>query len=226
MKIKTPLDRERIKTHLTYHFWIYILVIVASIFGWNLLYTMTAYKSPEDKRIDLYIQSSTASQQSVEEFIKPIWEKCVPDMEVVDAVMLMSNSQDYYSNMQLTVYIMAQEGDIYILNSYDYKTFASQGVFADLSPYVEGGQLNLDGIDLSSGYIALTDENGLPVGERKLLGIPLQSLYGYIDGMGMDNRDLMLGVTVFNGNESNVISFLNGFIEAGRGDAPEWLENK
>lgn len=201
-------------------------MIAISIFGWDLLYTVTAYRSPEDKRIDVYIQSNTASQQAAEAFFQPIWEKQVPDMEVVDAVMLLSNDQDYYSSMQLTVYIMAQEGDIYILNSADFKGYASQGVFIDLQPYVESGQLNVDGIDLSAGYIALVDDNGLPMGERKLFGIPLGELYGYMEGFGLDNRNALLGVTVFSGNEENTIAFLNGLLEAGKADAPDGLENK
>ena len=224
MKISTPVDGARVKTHLTYTFWLYILVAVAAFFGWNLLYTVTQYRAPEEKRIDLYIQSSTVSQQYAEAFMEPIWKECVPEMEVVDTVMLLSNSQDYYTSMQLTVYIMAQEGDIYVLSSSDFKSYAAQGVFIDLQPYIDNGQLDLSGIDLSAGQIAQVDENGLPKGERAQFGIPLSSLYGYATGMGLDNRDLILGVTVFSGNEENVITFLNGLIAAGRGEMPDWMK--
>ena len=58
----------------------------------------------------------------------------------------------------------------------------------------------------------------------QLFGIPLYSLYGYMDGMGLDNRDMILGVTVFNGNEENVVRFFNALIQSGRGDKPAWLE--
>ena len=223
MKIKTPLDGASQKTHFAYHFWIYILIIAASVFGWNLLYTMTAYRSPENKRIDLYIQSNTVSQESAEAFLKPIWESTVPEMEAVDSVILASNAQDYYSSMQLTVYIMAQEGDIYLMNSADFKTYASQGVFIDLQPYIDAGRIDVSDIDLSAGFVAPLDEEGLPESERRLFGIPIYSLYGYADGLGLDNRDMILGVTAFSGNEENVIAFLNGFLAAGRGERPGWM---
>lgn len=222
MKIKTPISGAKLRNHFTYHIWLYILVAVAAFFGSSLLYTVTAYRSPEDKRIDLYIQSATVSAESAEKFLQPIWEQYVPDMEVVDAVMLTISSQDYYGAMQLTTYVMAQEGDLYLLGTSDYKSFASQGLFIDLQPYIDAGKLHLDGIDLSAGYVAAVDENGLPVGERQLYGIPLYALYGYMD-MGLDNRDTVLGVTVYNGNEENVIAFLDGFIQAGRADKPDWL---
>ena len=224
MKIKTPVDRKSLRTHFTYYFWAYILAIVAAIFGWNLLYTMTAYRSPENKRIDLYIQSSTVTQEMAQAFMQPVWEEHVPDMEVVESILLSSNAQDYYGDMQMMVYIMAQEGDMYLLNSADFKSYASQGVFIDLQPYIDDGKLDVSDIDLSAGYVAPVDENGIPASDRHLYGIPLYSLYGLMEGMGLDNRDMIVGVTIFNGNEENVIAFLNGLIDAGRGEKPEWLQ--
>ena len=216
MKIKTAITRKKIRTHITYNFWKYILVIAAAIFGWDLLYSMTAYKSPEDKRIDLYIQSPLVTEQRAEAFFQPIWEERVPDMEVLDAIMLTSSTQDYYGSMQLTVYIMAQEGDIYMLSSSDFKSFASQGVFLDLQPAIDAGKLHVGDMDLSAGYVALIDDNGLPTGERQLFGIPAASLGGLAEGLGLDTRDLIISVTAFNGNEDNVIAFLDGLIAAGR----------
>ena len=72
MKIKTPLNKNRLRNHFTYSSWKYIAIVIASIFGWNLLYTMTAYRSPEHLRIDVYIQSGTASQETVNAFFKPV----------------------------------------------------------------------------------------------------------------------------------------------------------
>ena len=223
MKIRTPLTRAKLRTHITYYFWAYLLIVAGSIFAWNLLYTVSAYRSPEDKRIDIYMQAPYVSTEIAQAFVKPIWDERVPDTETVETIMLSGDSQDYYTGMQLTVYLMSQEGDIYLLSSADFKTYASQGFFLDLSPFVADGRLNTEGIDLSAGYVALTDENGLPVGERKLFGIPLSSLYGYMNGMGLDNRDLIACVTVYNGNEENVIKFLDGFLEAGHGEKPEGL---
>ena len=71
----------------------------------------------------------------------------------------------------------------------------------------------------------MVDENGLPVAQRQMFGIPLYSLYGYMDGLYMDNRDMVLAVTAYNNNTDNVIKFVDGFLEAGRGDPPDWLNN-
>lgn len=216
MKIKTPLSKERIRTHFAYSSWKYLTILLASIFGWNLLYTMTAYRSPEHLRIDVYVQSGTASDEAVDAFFKPVWDACVPDMETVDAILLTtSTTEDTYAVMQLSVYIMAGEGDIYILTTDDYKNYASQGAFIDLTSYVENGMLNIDGIDVSAGYVATVDEEGIPTGEKQFFGIPAYTLDGFRNA-GVNNRDLVMAVTGFSNNEENTIKFLNGLIEAAR----------
>ena len=217
MKIKTPLNKDRLRTHMTYSSWKYIAVVIASIFGWNLLYTMTAYRSPEHLRIDVYIQSGTASQEVVNEFFKPVWDECVPDMETVESIILTSSaSEDAYANMQLSVYIMAGEGDIYMLKTEDFKNFASQGAFIDLTTYVENGMLNIDGIDTAAGYVATTNDEGVPTGEKQFFGIPAYALDGLKTGANIYNSDLIIGVTGFSNNEENTIKFLNGLIDAVR----------
>ena len=47
MKIKTPLTKQRLRTHFTYHLWKYLLAAALTVFCVNLLYTTTAYRSPE-----------------------------------------------------------------------------------------------------------------------------------------------------------------------------------
>lgn len=217
MKIKTPLSKERIRTHFTYSSWKYLVVLLASIFGWNLIYTMTAYRSPEHLRVDVYIQSGTAVDEVVDAFFKPVWEACIPDMETVDAVILStSTTEDAYANMQLSVYIMAGEGDIYMLTTDDFKNYASQGAFIDLTTYVDNGMLNIDGIDVSAGYVATVDDEGVPTGEKQFFGIPAYTLNGFKEKAGVYNQNLIIGVTAFSGNEENTIKFLNGLIEATR----------
>ena len=41
MKIKTPLTKQRLRTHFTYHLWKYLLAAALTVFCVNLLYTTT-----------------------------------------------------------------------------------------------------------------------------------------------------------------------------------------
>lgn len=228
MKLRTPWTRDRIKSHFQYGLWKYILVVVLSIFAWDMVYAMTAYRPPQDKRIDLYVQSPTASQESLEAYFRSIKDAVVPDMELVSVAMLMGSAQnDIYAAQQLTTYIMAGEGDIYILSSADYKQYASQGAFLRLDELVKDGTLNVGDMDLEKAYVAIQEYDAerdalMPVSARHLFGIPAEQLYGLMEH-GMDNRDLYIAVTVFNQNDDNVLKFLDALIQDATKPAPDFL---
>ncbi len=228
MTIATPINKERLRNHLTYSGWKYLLLVIASIFVWNLVYAQTAYRSPQDKRIDVYIKSGTTTTELVNAFLEPIWKKSVPEMEIVDSVLLLDSS-DYSAAMQLTVYLGAGEGDIYILPMDDYRGFASSGAFVELEGLVADGSINAEGIDLSAGYVQVaidSDEEGYAVygDETHLYGIPTDSLYGFLEGMQIDNRGRIMCINVNNGNDENVIPFFNALLQAVRSDKPWPLE--
>ncbi len=229
MKLKTPLDKRTLKDHLHYSLWKYALLVVIAIFAWDLIYAYTAYRPPQDKRIDVYIQSATATQEQTEVFFEKIRQSSVPDMELVSTVLLMGNSQtDMYAAQQLTTYIMANEGDLYFLTGSDFKRFAGQGVFLELEGAVQDGSLDVRGMDLSSGYVAIQSydeekEALVPVSRQRLYGIPASGLFGFMTELGIDHRDLYLCVTIYNQNDENVLRFLNELIRTTRAPMPDPL---
>ncbi|MBR1585031.1 MAG: hypothetical protein IJ662_05775 [Clostridia bacterium] len=226
MRIKTPLTKENVKNHFTYSSWKYLIVIVVGIMGWSLIYTTTAYRSPQDKRIDLYIQSATTSNEMIDAFLKPIWEETVPDMEVVQGLSLVS-ADDYTTTMQLTTYVFAGEGDIYFVTDQYFKSLASSGAFLPLEDMVADGTLQLEGIDLQKGYLTVVeeyDDQDQPLStSQHLYGIPLDSFYGFMNGMMLDNRGMYAAILVNNQNDDHVIPFFNALLQAGRGEKENWI---
>ena len=226
MRIKTPINKETIKNHMTYSSWKYLVMAACVIFGWSLIYTTTAYRSPQNKRVDVYIQSNTASSESIQAFLDPIWKETVPEMETVNGVS-MSTIDDYTTSMQLMTYMAAGEGDIYFLTEQYFKSFASNGSFLALDDLVASGAIQADGAELSKGYVAYVeeyDDNDRPVKTtRHLYGIPLDSFYGFMSGMQLDNRGLYAVIAVNNQNDENVIPFFNALLQAGRGEKEDWI---
>ena len=226
MRIKTPINRETMKNHMTYGLWKYALMAVCVVMGWSLIYTTTAYRSPQDKRVDVYIQSNTASTELLNSFLEPIWKETVPEMEAVNGVVL-SMIDDYTTTMQLMTYMAAGEGDIYFVTDQYFKSFASQGSYLELESLIESGQIDPCGADLSKGYVAFVeeyDEQDRPVKtSRHLYGIPLDDFYGFMGGMQLDNRGLFAVITVNNQNDENVIPFFNALLQAGQGEKEEWI---
>ena len=224
MQMAKNLQQARLKQHLVYDGWKYALVIAICWFGLDLLYTTTAYRSPQDKRIDVMIMSATASDEVVQAFLKPIWEEATPDMELVEGVSLLPGStDDYYSNMNLTVKLYAGDGDIFLLPQDNFKNLALSGAFKPLDECVSSGQINIDGLNVDSARLTIVDEETGKASTR-LYGIPTDSLYAYMDGLQFDNRNAVMAIAVNNGNDDNVVTFFNALLQAGRGEKPEWLE--
>ncbi len=227
MRMKTPLTKEKVRNHFTYGSWKYLLLAALAVFGWSLIFTTTAYRSPQDKRIDLYAQTTTTTAENMDAFLEPIWREVTPEMEVVSSVALM-NLDDYSTSMQLTAYMAAGDGDIYFLTEQYFKSFAAAGSFLELDVLVENGTIQVDGVDLSKGRVAVVteyDENDQPVtAEQHLYGIPLDEFYGFMSGMQLDNRGLYAAILVNNGNDENVIPFFNALLQAGRGEKEDWMK--
>ncbi|MBR0228860.1 MAG: hypothetical protein IJQ62_10980 [Clostridia bacterium] len=226
MRIKTPVNRETLKHHLNYGLWKYALMAACVILGWSLIYTTTAYRSPQEKRIDVYMMSNTASSELIDKFLEPVWKETVPEMEIVSGV-VMSVLDDYTTTMQLMTYMAAGEVDIFFINEQYFKTYASQGYFVELEGMVESGQIDACGADLSKGYVAYVeeydDQNRAVKTSRHLYGIPLDSFYGFMGGMQLDNRGLYAVITVNNQNDENVIPFFSALLKAGQGEKEEWI---
>ena len=230
MKLNTRLTWQDIRNHLQYYGWLYLLLTALSFGLWNLVYAQTAYRPPQSARIDLYIQSSSADQDTVNAFLLPIWEEAVPEEELVNAVLLMSagGENDYYSNIQLVTYIAAAEGDIYMLSSNDFKRFAAQGAFVALDDILKQGLIDASGIELASGRVTPVDSNDegvlVPAGEARQFGIPAKILYRFATDLMIDNRDMVLAVAANSGNEEDTITFLNALIQHTRGEIPEYFK--
>ncbi len=197
--MKTPINNNTLRQHLTYSWWKYVIVAVIAIFGVNLLYTMTAYHSPPEKIVDTYIYG-IADEASLQSWIDTVHAEKMSDMEQMQALLLTTDPT--YGPMQLSTYIAAAEGDLYIVPRDNYISLASQGAFLPL----EGEQELMDlftsaGISLQSGWRRETD-----TGENHLYGIPISKLPGLKKYIAVENG--FVSILITSGNEENSLKFL------------------
>lgn len=227
MAMSTPVNKKTLKHHFDYYKWKYLLLIVLAAAAWSLIYTVTRPQAPDSSRINIYIQSNTTSEQLMHNFLDPVWKEYVPQEEELNVSTILDND-DTTALQQLFTLVHTNEGDIYLL-SFDYfMQYAKQGAFAPLDPLVQEGKLDLTGIDDRAGWASIVlerDVNGVAtrLDDQHLYGIPLQQLYGFASGMGVDNQKLYACIAVNNGNMDDVVTFFNQMIQAGRGEKPDWL---
>lgn len=215
--IKTKITKKRIKDHFTYSVWKYVILVIVGVFGWNLIYTTTAYRPPKEKKVDVYFVTTSIDYDTLELFTEmttPVFE----DMEELNFFSIgMNTDDDYYATLQLTTYVGAQEGDIYIMSRDRFRSFAYSGLFLPLDEAFDTGAIDLRGIDASGTY--LTTEEGM----SGLYAVPAKSLYGLME-YGIDNRDLYIGVVAYSKNIDNAYKMVDWFIEAMQTERPEWLD--
>ncbi|MBE5779867.1 MAG: hypothetical protein E7331_11140 [Clostridiales bacterium] len=205
MDKKFPITWDRIRNHFTYSWWIYVLVLAVGIFGWNLIYTITRYQSPEHLKVEFYYTGSRIEMlEDIHQLMDEIHEDLFPEMEVVEYVEL-GLMNDHYSSMTLTMKTMNGEGDVYLMDEANFREQALN-VMIDLGPYVESGEIDVGDLDVSSGYV--TDPE---TGKHHLFGIPASHLKGF-EKYGVFVQDFYLCIPALNGNMDCAFSLMNYFL--------------
>ena len=204
--MKTPITKDRLRHHFTYNWWLYLLLGVLAVFGWNLIFTTTAYRPPESKKVQWYIASPGLYQEGLNAWMEEVRQSSMPDMELMDSVMLVSD--EYYGDMQLSTYIAVGEGDLYLLPADRFQSYASNGCFAALEneEALVSAAEGL-GIDLTRGWRTDVEE-----GSRHLFGIPASNMTG-LYAYGVNPQDTYLAVLISGGNIENTVKFLQIALE-------------
>lgn len=166
-----PITKDRIRHHFNYAWWQYATLVVAAIFGWNLIFTITHYRSPEHLKVEWYYQgpSTMDTVGKGEALLNELWPQLFPEMEEMNFNQV--GGDEMYGDMQLMVWMAAGQGDLYILQKDSFKTYANETTLLDLQPYVDDGTLNVEGLDLRAG-IATNPETGY----KGLFAIPMDGL--------------------------------------------------
>lgn len=202
--MKTPLTRQRLRNHIMYSWWKYVLLIVLAIFGWDIIYNMTRYRPPEAKKVNLNVYVA-ANQTALDAYLSDIHETQLPEMEEMSASYTVL--EQMYGDMIFSAHMASNDGDIYLLNRDYFQRYASSGAYRALEDETELiATLEEAGVSLTQGWRALSD-----TGERHLYAIPCANLPG-IAAYVADPSDCYLVVLLNNGNDENVIRFLNIFV--------------
>lgn len=211
--MKTPLSMTKIRNYVTYSWWKYALLLLLAIFGWNLVFTMTRYRPPEEKKviINMYVDGS---QEAMNAYMAGVNETLLPEMEEMLAQYTIPDAT--YGDMVFSTHIAAGEGDIFLVSMDYFQRYASGGVFkvleddAELMAIVEES-----GIDMTKGWRTETE-----TAQKHIYGIPASQLPGLKQYVLLPD-DCMVTVAINNGNDENVMIFLRQFVKDMLQEPPE-----
>lgn len=204
--MKTPVTRELLKNHLTYSLWKYLLLIVVAVFGWNLIYTVTQYQVPEEKKIITGVYSY-GFDTVANAYLEQVRADELPEMEEISAQYI--SPDEMYGDMILSTRIAARECDIYVLPRTQFQSYASQGVFMPLDTVLPELVTDLEaaGIHLNRGVRAVEE-----TGEKHQFGIPCADLPGMAATLQCDVSDMYIAIFLYTGNDDNTIRFFDYFV--------------
>ena len=202
--MKTTLSKKRLQQHFQYSWWMYALSLILCIFLWDIVYTVTEPRTPENEKLEVYLYAYGDSERA-QQYLDVLREEQLEDVKEMTAVYVMPD--DSSGPMVLSTRIMAGEGDLFLLPRDTFQSYASQGLFVALDE-IEGIEETVEslGINAERGWRKNQDS-----GERHLYGIPVASIpelaaWSYAS-------DMYLSVRVYNGNDENAIKLFRLLIE-------------
>lgn len=193
MPMKTPMNAARLRHHLNYSWWKYVLLIIVAGLGWSLIFSVTQYRAPEEKKVVVYIYG-IGEDAAFNAYLEQVRLDQMSDMEDMHATFSMPDDQ--YGPMVLMAHISAGEGDLYIFPRDQYQTYINTGLFEPLEDLPELALL--DPAQQPAIERAWRKDEG---GNRHLFGIPLSALPGLRELVVGD--DYYLSIATNNQNEEN-----------------------
>ena len=235
----TKLTAEKLKVHFHYSKMLYLVVVLVAAMIGSLVFTMTAYQPPNERKIDIelignYADTSMAGVKDVQNALlqagqafelerdgdlgltdDPKYE--IPLQEVTFLSLQYdpeSSSEDtYYASQKYMVTLAAQEGDIYVLTRLLMTDLADQGLLVPLDDYIAGGVIDPGDRELGKVTFDELDENGTATGEQKVYALQADTLTGLYDTLGYDPTGKFLCIVAFSRNQDTAAVVLQEMID-------------
>lgn len=204
--MKTPLTKEKLQHHFSYSLWKYALLIAIAIFGWNIIFSATQYRAPEEKKVILGVYAY-GDESYINAYMEQVRVDLMSDMEEMNAMYIMPD--EAYGEMILTTRVAARDCDIYVLPRAQFQSYAAQGAFMPLEEVLPElvSDLEAAGVSLSRGSRSLEDGT-----EKHQYAIPCADLPGIATMLQCDTSDMYIGVFYITDNDDNVLKFFEQFV--------------
>lgn len=181
---KTRLTKESLSNHFHYAKWIYVLIICLSAFGLDLLFTVTEYHPPAERKVEIYLMGGLGDVEQLDGLAARALEygKTIdPTLEEVTFLPLSyTGEDDIYGPQKLMVLLAAQEGHVYFVDRTYLEQFINMGVAQPLEGYIDQGLLDPGDRDLSNVTYEepAPDEDTPPSGATHVYALQAEPLQG------------------------------------------------
>ncbi len=204
--MNTPITMDRLKTHLTYSWWKYVLLVILCAVFWNITFAATAPQVPDNQKLEVFVYGFGDSD-ALTALLDEIREEELPDQHITGSFIA---SDDAYGQQALSVRVFTGEGELLLLPRTVFQNYAGQGIYEALEEdEALMAMCEAAGADLDRGWRTNVD-----LGERHLYAVPLAAL-PEIRSWIYGNDTYFLGIRVGNGNEENARTLLHAILRRG-----------
>ena len=135
------VTKERLNDHLSYDWWKYIAILVASIFLWSLLFTMTSPRLAPPQKMEMIFVVNGYNYEGAERMRGGLSQYLSQDFVEINFNNY-SAGDDYTMSQVISARLSVKEGDLYVFPYTDeltdnrFAVYVDNGVFADLETLI------------------------------------------------------------------------------------------
>ena len=110
------LTKKKLKNHLAYSWWKYALAAAVSTMLVSIVFAVTEYRPPDDKKVEFYVLNSYADTETMQADFWPLLQARKPEQEKLTVINInLTDSSNIYAPMQFSTYVAAQQGDLFLI---------------------------------------------------------------------------------------------------------------
>lgn len=190
----TKFSWPALKEHIRKFSWLYIVLIIISLFLSNLLWSMTRPRTPAEQQVLIYLASAISNPEMLDDMAQEMLTEGQAFDETLESVefqslMFANPETDYTSAMVLMARLSTGDADAFIATEDAMVTITSMDAALDLEEYMADGWLAESGLE----GITVTIPNE-ETGESKTLiaALKLDSLDALKQRGAMENENAYL----------------------------------
>ena len=204
------LTKKRLKNHFAYNWWKYALSAAVSAMLVSIVFAVTAYRPPAEKKVELYVLNGYIDAETFQRDFWPELQARKPEQEELTVLNIdLTDSSNIYAPMQFSTYVAAQQGDLFLISRDEMLKITSDGAhesLVELTPYLENGAIDAEDIDLAKGTLDRGD------GTTAVYAIPADTLTG-LNAYGNDPRDSLLCIPMYSKNADSAAALIELMLE-------------
>lgn len=243
----TRLTKENLKNHYHYNKLAYFIVLVVAVFVGDMLYTMTTYRAPNERNIEVELVSGYAETDALIPYEEAALEALVayeterdrlggvdveaanyePQIQEVDFILLgydPDGEEAYYGAQKYMVTMAAQEGDIFIVERPLMEGLVHDGLAVDLTPYIESGVIDPGERDLSrvtfNEYVD-REAGEKPTGNTCVYALQVEPMTGLWDAAQFYPTDKYMVLMGYSKNQDTAAAMMQWMIDEFEPDEAE-----